>query len=521
MHASKLFPTLLCALLASLPSSALLAQAGTLDASFDGDGTVITDFMTGYDGAAAMALQPDGKILSVGYATGSQFNEFGLTRHLPDGSLDTTFSGDGRQLTDVLTFGDDARAVAIQADGRIVVSGYAYNDLGLVNSAVARYLPNGTLDSTFNDDGLVIIEYVFGGSAESSANAVAVQADGKIVVAGGANIGPDVDFALARLNTDGSLDNTFSFDGKVTTDLGSDADACLAIAIQPDGRIVVSGFSYDGVSDDVSVARYNTDGSLDTGFSGDGMVTTELGPGGGTFRGLALQPDGRIVVAGSAGYFDLAVVRYNTDGTLDFTFNGAGMVTSAMSFGCEARSVAVQPDGRIVVAGYVSTAMGADILVVRYNEDGTFDNSFAGGGVVYTDLGPNDDGYDVLVQPDGKILVAGTGSNGTNADFALLRYLSGLDIGLIDLSHRDRSVLVYPNPMEDAATLQYALGKEETISIRLLDVEGRVLHSFIENSVKDAGAHQQLIELPKGLASGAYVLVVSSSTGQVGIRVVK
>lgn len=518
----KPLPALFSVLAAVVLPSALLAQAGTLDASFDGDGMVFTDFMAGYDAAASVAVQPDGKIVTVGYATGAgSSSDFGVTRHLPDGSLDTTFSGDGRQVTDILTFGDEARSVAIQPDGGIVVSGYAYNSFGLVNSVVVRYLPDGSLDPSFSADGIVIIEYQFGGFAESSANAVALQADGKIVVAGGATVGNDGVFALARLNTDGSLDNTFSFDGRVTTDLTNDADACLAVAIQPDGRIVVSGFSFNGIDDDVSLARYNTDGSLDAGFSGDGIMTTVLAPGGGMFRGLALQPDGKIVVAGSVDSFVLAVVRYDADGTQDPTFDGDGMLTSAMSFGCEARSVVVQPDGKIVVAGTVSTGSGPDILLARYHADGTFDTSFAGAGVVYTDVGGGDEGNDVLLQPDGKIVVVGAAPNGNTADFVLLRYLTDPDIGLIDLSRPDNSVLVYPNPMEDAATLQYELGQEETISIRLLDLEGRVLHTFIENRAQDAGPQQQRIVLPHDLACGTYLLIVSSTAGQVGIRITK
>jgi len=518
MHAPNLIPALLYVLIASLPSSALRAQAGALDVTFDGDGKLIQDFMSSINVATDVALQADGKIVTVGDVSPNGGSaDFAVMRHFPDGSLDPSFDGDGQLATDILG-GDFATSVAIQSDGRIVVAGYAYRLDGNMSSLVVRYLSDGTLDSTFNAVGWVAIDYAGGIYYESAANAVAIQPDGKIVVAGGAT----GDFALARLNTDGSLDNSFSIDGKVTMDLSPPNGACMEIALQPDGRIVVAGFAYDGTADDVVVARFNTDGTLDTGFDVDGKVITNLGTYGYMSNAMALQPDGKIVVAGSANYMNFVLVRYNTDGTLDTGFDGDGVVFTAVSLlGAYARSMALQPDGRIVAIGFAQNGLDYDFAVVRYNTNGSLDTGFDVDGKVLMDMTVHDEGHAVVIQPDGKILVAGQSYNGTTQDFTWVRYLSGLNVGLIDLSHHDRSVLVYPNPMEDEAVLEYSLSKEETITVRLLDLEGRALHTYIENQVQRAGAHQQRIALPQGLASGAYMLVVSSLTGQVSIRIVR
>jgi uncharacterized delta-60 repeat protein len=213
----------------------------------------------------------------------------------------------------------------------------------------------GELDTSFDDDGMVTTD--FGGLDE--ALGVAIQADGKIVAAGrGTAVG---DFALARYNRDGSLDTSFDGDGKVTTDFGSPFDVALGVAIQPDGRIVAAGTA---AGDDFALARYNRDGTLDTSFDGDGKVTTDFGAMDAALGAPAIQPDGKIVAAGytTAGG-DFALARYNRDGSLDTSFDGDGKVTT--DFGSPfdvAAGVAMQPNGRIVAAG----GDGGDFALARY-----------------------------------------------------------------------------------------------------------------------------------------------------------
>jgi uncharacterized delta-60 repeat protein len=403
-------------------------MAGDLDTTFDGDGKVTTDFGGNlYDRAYSAAIQTDGKIVVAGYSSGeggSSVHDFALARYNSDGSLDTTFDGDGKVTTDFGGDFDGAYSVAIQGDGKIVVAGESYNGSKQFDFALARYNSNGSLDITFDGDGKVLTN--FGGF--DTARSVAIQSDGKIVVAGESYDGSNRNFALARYNSDGSLDTTFDDDGKVTTDFGENLyDRAYSAAIQTDGKIVVAGSSADSINEVFALARYNTNGSLDTTFDGDGKVTTDFGIDE-TLISVAIQTDGKIVVAGSTADSvndDFALARYNSDGSLDTTFDDDGKVTT--DFGGNlydrAYSAAIQTDGKIVVAGYSSGEGGSsvhDFALARYNSDGSLDTTFDGDGKVTTDFGGDlyDSAYSVAIQSDGKILVAGQ----SKGDFALSRY---------------------------------------------------------------------------------------------------
>ena len=396
----------------------LYAAAGDLDSTFGGDGRVTTNFGSNADEATDIAVQPDGKIVAVGIVVSGGV-DFGVARYNPDGSLDSGFGTGGMQHTD---FGntDLAEAVAIQADGKIVVAGAVYIG-GIQDFGVVRYLPNGNLDTTFDSDGKVSLDF-FGGT--DYATDVAVQPDGKIVVAGYVFNAGDYDFALVRFNIDGSLDHSFDFDGRIIFNFGT-VSLARAVALQPDGKIVVAG--RESLPGDFALARFNPDGSPDTSFDSDGRVTTDFAAGHDEVNSVAVQPDGKIIVAGSAmlpgNTTDFALARYNFNGSLDTTFNFDGkLAVDFAGANAYAQSVVLQPDGKIVVTGF-SDADPNDLLLLRVTSDGTVDSSFNGDGWVTTDFfGGNDEGFAAAVQPDGKILAAGWTENGPNHEFALARY---------------------------------------------------------------------------------------------------
>ncbi len=308
------------------------AQPGSLDYTFDTDGKVTTAFGTSADRGNSVASQPDGKIVEAGYTWNGTDYDFALARHHTDGTLDNSFSVDGKVTTAFGTGNDRGNSVAIQPDGKIVVAGSSVNDNNY-DFALARYNTDGTLDNSFNGDGKVTTDF---GSGADQGYSVAIQPDGKIIVAGYTDNGMDAEFALARYNTDGTLDNSFSVDGKVTTDFGTGEDGGNSVAIQPDGKILVAGASFNGTGHDFALARYNMDGTLDNSFSVDGKVTTAFGTDFNYGRSVAIQPDGKIVVAGSSindHILDFALARYNTDGTLDNIFSVDGKATTAFGTG--------------------------------------------------------------------------------------------------------------------------------------------------------------------------------------------
>jgi uncharacterized delta-60 repeat protein len=336
---------------------------GSLDPSFSGDGRQRNNF-GGSDQANGVALQAGGKIVAVGGGGAGGTADFALARYNPNGSLDPSFSGDGRQTTDFVSQ-DEASGVVLQADGKIVVAGDGGGG-GTGDFALARYNPDGSLDTSFSGDGRQTTD--FGGSDFLSG--VALQADGKIVAVGGGGVGGTAGFALARYNPDGSLDTSFSGDGRQTTDFG-DFDQAKGVALQGDGKIVAIGEVGVGAPGDFAVARYNPDGSLDTSFSGDGRQTTDFG-GSDQANGVALQGDGKIVAVGQGGPggtndFALALARYNLDGSLDTSFSGDGKQTTDFGGYDEAHGVAVQGDGRIVAVGFGRGLDGtSDFALARY-----------------------------------------------------------------------------------------------------------------------------------------------------------
>ncbi len=350
-----------------------------------------------------------------------------FTTHAAPGNLDTTFgSGTGKIITAIGSGEDTARALAVQPDGKIVVAGSCSNRSDN-DFCLARYDANGVLDATFGSTGKVITAI---GASDDYADALAIQPDGKIVVAGYCSISGNNDFCLARYLASGALDSSFGTTGKVITAIGPDYDNASAIALQPDGKIVVAGYCFNGSNTDFCLARYLASGALDTSFNSTGKVVTTIGAATDVASALALQPDGKIVVAGycfNGSNTDFCLARYLASGTLDTSFNTTGTVITAIGASDDyATSLALQPDGKIVLAGYCSNGSNNDFCIARYLPSGALDTSLNSTGKVITAIGAgNDYASAIAQQPDGKIVVAGTCSNGSNNDFCVARYEGG------------------------------------------------------------------------------------------------
>jgi uncharacterized delta-60 repeat protein len=409
-------------LLAAVVAAPAHAAAGDPDPTFSADGKQRTDFGAGPSAAAAAVRQADGKIVAVGGAD----ENFLVARYNLDGSLDPSFSGDGREQTN-FTGSDGATDVALQGN-KIVVAGFSTDDTGTAHFALARYNPEGSLDPNFSGDGKRTT--IFGAFGEGGATGVALQGDGKIVAVGTTNEGGSHtrDFALARYRLNGSLDPSFSGDGKRTLDLafGQIAGA-FGVAIQADGKIVAVGEAIDFAA--FALARFNPNGSLDPSFSGDGLQTTDFGVGA-VGTSVAVQGDGKIVAVGwnSPGESaDFALARYNPNGSLDPSFSGDGLQTTDFLFGAGdlAFDVAIQANGRIVAVGVAGGgATGEDFALARYNSNGSLDTSFSGDGrkrTSFTGTSAFDGANGVALQGDGRIVAVGAG----NDEFALARYLGG------------------------------------------------------------------------------------------------
>jgi uncharacterized delta-60 repeat protein len=409
-------------------------QAGDIDTSFGG-GTQITAGGLTDDFVRGAAVQADGRVLVAGFgvtatATGTDFL---LVRHLRDGGLDTSFGNGGKVATAFNNAGrsDEALAVAVQPDGKILVAGTSDQDATGYDFALARYNADGTLDTSFGTGGRVTTSF---GNGADKAYALLLQPDGKIVLAGDSNQGASGnDFALARFNADGTLDTTFGSGGKVLTAIGagSASESVYALALQTVGgaqRIVAVGGEGDFIA-----AGYKADGTLDTSFGTGGIVNALFGSVTGAARGVVVTADNQLVLAGHHDH-DFAAVRLTLSGALDASFGTGGRVTLQVSTTNwdEATALVQQADGKLLLGGWVYTgnSSSADTVLVRLNANGSADTGFGPGGVRTTAVAAGtrtDAGRALVLQPDDRVptvrvLQAGEASGPNDLDVVLMRH---------------------------------------------------------------------------------------------------
>lgn len=424
MKFDKLNNFLVLFILVASAAVSAVANSGDLDYTFNNNGYVRFGFGGGADAGQAVALQPDGKSVVVASSRQASRMVISVLRYLPDGSFDPSFNGNGRVFLRLGNQDTLAGGVAIQPDGKIVIAG-STKPWGNRDFAVIRLNANGSLDTAFGVGGLATTDFTGG---DDDAKTVLLQSDGKIVVIGGVesffqNGSRGHHLGIARYNADGSTDLSFNGIGRVTTGEGYANSG----ALQADGKILAGGWCQNpGDAQFFCVARFAADGALDPSFGGTGKVITNLQ---GAAYGLALQPDGKVVLAGftinGAGF---TFARFDSNGAYDNTFGSGGKVFSNITGsddGSQARSVVVQPDGKILASGYARpSGYGHDTVVaMRLETSGSLDNSFDGDGkLVYSPSAGTSRGYGALSGPDGKILITGSAKPGDNDDLLVSRF---------------------------------------------------------------------------------------------------
>lgn len=340
---------------------------GSPDTLFGINGT--TSANVGVSQTFGIAVQPNRKIISVGFARITTNFDFAVVRYNANGTLDSSFGTNGVVLTQFGSSTSQANAVSIQPDGKIVVAGFGNNDAANgPKILVARYNPNGTLDESFGQSGKVVATI----GTQDFPFALTLQTDGKIVV-GGYSWMPGEDFSVLRLNTNGSLDQTFGDGGKVTTNFGSSFDRGYALASQDDGKIILAGDCWTGAKYDVCVARYNADGMPDNSFDGDGKIITPLTSGQNETRSLLIQRNGKIVLVGRGynGTLNQSIIaRFNSNASFDNTFGNGGIVKTVFNnTHTYASGGVLQTDGKILVSGYFGLQATSNLTIARYLGD--------------------------------------------------------------------------------------------------------------------------------------------------------
>ena len=503
----------------------LCAQDGVLDQTFGNNGIASTDIDNLYDVCSDMKIQPDGKIIVVGHtSSGSTANkESIIIRYNADGSLDTTFGTDGIIIAAFSTQYDTLNAVEVQADGSIVVGGYTQNDFLL-----ARFTPNGQLDSTFGTNGVVLTNYYMSivSSSEDGINCIALQDDGKILVGGFANYFSSSPYAIARYNTDGTLDNTFGTDGKTLLNhnfnLSSGEKEIFDIIITTEGQFYAVGKaeqSHNSAYFDQMIAKFNSDGSLDTSFTVNGVRHFSLNFDS-LFKEIKFQNDGKMVIVGNRGVA-MTIVRLTENGVLDTTFNEDGRHTPAFptlgGVAGFAESVSIQPDGNILMSGTVNGTGGEPTsVVVRYLPNGEFDPTFSDDGIfnIFVADAYQGGGFSAF-QPNGMLVVGGDFYNGPGptTDVYLYRITAAM---LSTDGFSDADFVAYPNPVSNILYIQTG-GDAFTGTYKLFSIDGKEVKI---DPVQNLSGDLTEIDFTH-LTSGVYLLSTEGSDTRSITRIIK
>jgi uncharacterized delta-60 repeat protein len=511
-------------------SLSLAAQDGQLDTSF-GEGGIVNTSIAPSDLGQRIASQSDGKLLVTAAIQSSSM--LGLLRYNLDGSLDEFFGDEGVVTSPFSSNGINTAnytfEIALQNDGKILIAGTSQGE-STFDFTLFRLNSNGSLDESFGSDGKTLVNY--GISNSSTAASVLVQADGKILLGGTASISNSNEFALARLLPDGSLDSTFDTDGKATYSVGDYDDRALAMALQEDGKIILGGSSLGALITEYSLLRVNDNGSPDNSFGTDGRVITPFDTHGNELHDIKLLPDGKICATGrsygllNGGFaYNFSLIQYLSDGSLNLDFGVDGKVITNIGGNFDndfSDALVVQPDGKIIVGGTSLALFYFQFAAVRYTASGDLDATFGTDGIVLTPIGTSSAyGSDIVLQNDGKLVILGHSSpNNSETSITLARYTTGLTIGVSELSAGFAEVSVYPNPVSDILSIRLALEKVTKLSFELTDFNGKILSEYSKSQSFNAGKHLYELELPSGLAAGIHYLHILSDEGKAVLKIV-
>lgn len=511
---------LLC--LAFIPLRAQLP--GSFDSTYGIGGKTILPLGTANAFGRAVIIQPDGKSVLAGVANNGANSDFAIARFTTEGDPDNSLGEDGIMMTDFDGRTDIAEAIALDAFDRIVVAGSVDSGDGF-GFAVARYLQDGTLDKSFGHQGLVISRVGITDFCKS----VAIQSDHKVVLGGyvlngfsGKN-----EFALMRFHTDGTPDSTFHDDGIVLIDMGIGSGVANAIFIQPDGKIVLAGqvLNENTFRWEIGIIRYNEDGSPDKTWDEDGKALVGSPEADYTIKTVVMQADHKIVVGGFFGtapsnnLFSLA--RYHTDGRLDDTFGEGGIVLG--SYGAQNNQVndmVIQPDGQILIAGTSLQGNRDMFAVARLDPTGNFDETFGEHGVIRPVIDQNDGINSMALQQDGKLVVAGESFNGQRFSVVVARIETGLMTSAKDQALTNIGASVFPNPVRDELHVSFITSPSAFVRIVLLDQLGRIVYEVPKASLQDVGENKINFTIPMHLPNGVYTLGLVGAERVSGVQVV-
>ena len=457
------FPLLI---VCSLFCNSIVAQPGALDLSFGVNGKVLTNIPPVQFKASTVAIQPNGKLVVAGYTNKLSTGVFAVARYNANGTLDSSFATNGIFKYNLYTNNDQAKSIAIQPDGKIVVAGYAELPTGISDKdfVLLRLLPNGILDNSFGNNGVVTKDFF--SNSDDELFKIAIRPTGQIIAAGYIEHGitSNKGITVIQYTSAGVIDSSFGTSGIAQSyALGSNAGGSMLL--QPDGKVVVvSSPDNPTFFGGFGAMRFTANGMIDSTFGNNGYSYTAVGTGLSFVYDVTLQFDGKYLLVGEStnvSSYQIAIIRLNSAGILDSSFGTGGKVETQIGNNNDAgATVHAQPDGKIIVSANTNYGLvSADFALLRYNSNGWPDSTFGIHGIVTTDFGNDDDEVSgSLIQPDGKIVLVGEGSDSSsNEGFVIARYENTFATyyntvyayAFLDINNngiQDSTEVFYPNP---------------------------------------------------------------------------
>lgn len=513
--------------------SIAFSQNLVLDSNFGVDGKVNTSFGTNESIMNSLAIQADGKIVACGSIYNGTINQIALARYTSGGILDTSFGSNGVVLTPIGTdIENENNSVAILNNGKILVAGGTGNATSGYDFAIVRYNSNGTLDTDFGIEGILLSDFY---SERNIGRSLHVFPNNKFIIGGSLSnylTGNYANFIVSKYNENGTLDTTFGIDGVSSINFGlptnnliSSEDSLSCIVIQADGKIVAGGFTYYNQSD-FGLVRLNSNGSLDTSFGANGRVITDFGAGE-EIHSIQILANGKIIACGTY-YFNsdsnqkIAIAQYNSNGSIDTDYGIAGKTLTDFNENQDGFvfSSEMQSDGKLLITGFEFNN-DADFFISRFNANGSVDSTFGTNGMQVIDSGVNEGAFTSITQTDGKIIIGGGVSyTDTTLDFILMRFLEPtLVTNSFGISQNNFSA--YPNPFTTSINLTFSLPKNEILTIDLVDSNGRLIQNLSEEKAVSLGNNSLNLDLPETLSKGIYFLKINDGFENNTIKIIK
>lgn len=506
------------------------AQPGAPDLSFGAtNGYVVTNFQPGLHASPnTMAILPNGRIVVVG-STWAPDNSLeperiSIARYMPNGSLDVTFGNGGKKTLNFPDYSFSGNSIALLPDGRMMVCGEAWNnDEDMI--MLLRLNADGSPDGSFGGDGLVTYKVC---NYTQNSLSIVVQSDGKLLVGGYANFTGYSEAFVMRFNANGTPDAGFGGgDGLVSMAIGESYSGVEKLMLQPDGKILAACHATLSGVEKFAMLRLLPNGTPDPSFSNDGYNIVSINNMGNSPESAVLQSDGKIVVAGGATINSndkrMAAVRFLPNGSLDNGFGTGGMVLLDLDGPFEgAHSVAVQADGKIVLGGYVYDTDAYNSAIVRLLPNGQPDPGFGNQGTAIQSISTNSDWiYALAIQPDGKIVTAGSTWFSALHHFFVARYQNDVSVGVSSSESPEYNIRCFPNPAREQTTLSIDCSRDSQVfAVRLFDRQGRFVQHLLSPVQLPAGSNRLTLLFPAGLPGGTYILSVETDAGTRAIALV-